>query len=290
MVGGISRTVERDGWRFDIGGHRFFTKVPEVEALWHEILPDEDFLLRPRMSRIYYNGKFFDYPLRAMNALARPRPRRGGPLRAARTSGRGSGRRRTRPTSRAGRRPASAGGSTASSSRPTPRRCGACRPSEIPADWAAQRIKNLSLGKAIVERAPAQAEPEGHHLAHRGVPVPEVRARDDVGGLPGQGGRAPGPRCGCRHAGRADRARRRPAPRRSTVDGADGADTAAVPPQVISSMPLGALVQAMDPPPPDEVLAAADGLPLPRLPDRRPRRARARTPSPTTGSTSTRPT
>jgi protoporphyrinogen oxidase len=38
-VGGISRTVERDGWRFDIGGHRFFTKVPEVEALWHEILP-----------------------------------------------------------------------------------------------------------------------------------------------------------------------------------------------------------------------------------------------------------
>ncbi|MEJ7666318.1 MAG: FAD-dependent oxidoreductase [Hymenobacter sp.] len=47
VVGGISRTAERDGWRFDIGGHRFFTKVPEVEALWHEILADEDFLLRP---------------------------------------------------------------------------------------------------------------------------------------------------------------------------------------------------------------------------------------------------
>src|SRR5438309_7742497 len=69
VVGGISRTVERDGWRFDIGGHRFFTKVRAVEELWHEILPDEDFLLRPRMSRIFYNGKFFDYPLRAMNAL-----------------------------------------------------------------------------------------------------------------------------------------------------------------------------------------------------------------------------
>ncbi len=68
-VGGISRTVERDGWRFDIGGHRFFTKVPEVEALWHEILPDEEFLLRPRMSRIYYRGKLFDYPLKASNAL-----------------------------------------------------------------------------------------------------------------------------------------------------------------------------------------------------------------------------
>src|ERR1700749_4558399 len=69
VVGGISRTVERDGWRFDIGGHRFFTKVKEVEALWHEILPDEDFMLRPRMSRIYYNGKYYDYPLKASNAL-----------------------------------------------------------------------------------------------------------------------------------------------------------------------------------------------------------------------------
>jgi protoporphyrinogen oxidase len=69
QVGGISRTVERDGWRFDIGGHRFFTKVKEVEALWHEILPDEDFLLRPRMSRIYYKGKYYDYPLKASNAL-----------------------------------------------------------------------------------------------------------------------------------------------------------------------------------------------------------------------------
>src|SRR5438067_4846872 len=69
VVGGISRTVERDGWRFDIGGHRFFTKVRPVEQLWHEILPDEDFMLRPRMSRILYRGKFYDYPLKASNAL-----------------------------------------------------------------------------------------------------------------------------------------------------------------------------------------------------------------------------
>jgi protoporphyrinogen oxidase len=69
QVGGISRTVERDGWRFDIGGHRFFTKVQDVEDLWHEILPDEDFLLRPRMSRIFYRGKYYDYPLKAVNAL-----------------------------------------------------------------------------------------------------------------------------------------------------------------------------------------------------------------------------
>jgi len=52
QVGGISKTVVRDGWRFDLGGHRFFTKVARVERCWHEIIPDEDFLLRPRMSRI----------------------------------------------------------------------------------------------------------------------------------------------------------------------------------------------------------------------------------------------
>ena len=70
QVGGIARTVLRDGWRFDIGGHRFFTKVSAVEALWHELLPDEtDFLLRPRLSRIFYDGRFFDYPLKASNAL-----------------------------------------------------------------------------------------------------------------------------------------------------------------------------------------------------------------------------
>ena len=54
VVGGISRTEVRDGWRFDIGGHRFFTKVPVVSELWHEILDEGDFLLSPRMSRIFY--------------------------------------------------------------------------------------------------------------------------------------------------------------------------------------------------------------------------------------------
>ena len=68
-VGGISRTVEENGWRFDIGGHRFFTKVEEVYEIWDEILDKEDFLLRPRMSRIYYKNKFYDYPLKASNAL-----------------------------------------------------------------------------------------------------------------------------------------------------------------------------------------------------------------------------
>jgi len=67
-VGGISRTVEFKGYCFDIGGHRFFSKSAEVEALWTELLPD-DMLVRPRKSRIFHGGKFFDYPLKPVSAL-----------------------------------------------------------------------------------------------------------------------------------------------------------------------------------------------------------------------------
>ncbi len=68
-VGGISRTAHYKGFLFDIGGHRFFSKAKEVVDLWDEILPD-DFIDRPRLSRIYYGGKFYAYPLRAFEALA----------------------------------------------------------------------------------------------------------------------------------------------------------------------------------------------------------------------------
>ena len=68
QIGGISQTVEQDGYRFDIGGHRFFTKVEPVQQIWEEIMGD-DFLLRPRLSRILYRGRFFDYPLNPVNAL-----------------------------------------------------------------------------------------------------------------------------------------------------------------------------------------------------------------------------
>jgi len=67
-VGGISRTVEYNGYRFDIGGHRFFSKSKEVVDLWNELLPD-DFIERPRLSRIFYDGKFYSYPLKAFEAL-----------------------------------------------------------------------------------------------------------------------------------------------------------------------------------------------------------------------------
>ena len=67
-VGGLARTENYRGYHFDLGGHRFFTKVAEVKDLWHELLRD-DFLRRPRLSRIFYQSKFFDYPLKPSNAL-----------------------------------------------------------------------------------------------------------------------------------------------------------------------------------------------------------------------------
>jgi len=67
-VGGISRTVTYKGFHFDIGGHRFFSKSKAVEDLWTEILPN-DMLMRPRSSRIFYDGKFFSYPLKPFEAL-----------------------------------------------------------------------------------------------------------------------------------------------------------------------------------------------------------------------------
>ncbi len=67
-VGGISKTVNYKDYLFDIGGHRFFTKYDDVKEIWNEILGD-DFLIRPRLSRIYYNNRFFYYPLKPLNAL-----------------------------------------------------------------------------------------------------------------------------------------------------------------------------------------------------------------------------
>lgn len=67
--GGISKTVRLGNFRFDLGGHRFFTKVTKVQELWAEMLDSTEMLARPRKSRILYRGKFFDYPLKPFNAL-----------------------------------------------------------------------------------------------------------------------------------------------------------------------------------------------------------------------------
>jgi protoporphyrinogen oxidase len=73
QVGGIARTEVRDGYRFDLGGHRFFTKAHEVDELWHEIMKEE-FLKRPRQSRIYWNKKFLEYPLEGMDVIRKLGP------------------------------------------------------------------------------------------------------------------------------------------------------------------------------------------------------------------------
>src|SRR5689334_24129108 len=73
QVGGLAKTVEIDGYRFDLGGHRFFTKSIEVDTLWHQIL-GEEFLLRPRMSRIYWNKRYLDYPLRGPDVIRKLGP------------------------------------------------------------------------------------------------------------------------------------------------------------------------------------------------------------------------
>jgi protoporphyrinogen oxidase len=70
LVGGIAKTVEYKGYRFDLGGHRFFTKIAQVQRLWEDVMGD-DFLVRPRLSRIYYDGKFLAYPLQARDVVAR---------------------------------------------------------------------------------------------------------------------------------------------------------------------------------------------------------------------------
>ena len=73
QLGGIAKTKEQEGYRFDLGGHRFFTKAKEVDDMWHEVL-DEEFLLRPRMSRIYWNKKFLMYPLEGMDVIKKLGP------------------------------------------------------------------------------------------------------------------------------------------------------------------------------------------------------------------------
>jgi protoporphyrinogen oxidase len=68
-VGGLARTVRYKGHRFDIGGHRFYSKSAEINDLWKEMLPTE-FIQVSRLSRIYYNRAFFPYPISVGSTLA----------------------------------------------------------------------------------------------------------------------------------------------------------------------------------------------------------------------------
>ena len=149
LVGGISRTDQYKGYRFDIGGHRFFSKSAEINALWREILGDE-LITRSRLSRIHYDGKFFDYPLKPLDAFLKLGPitslamalsyarARALPIRPERSF-------EDWVVNRFGRRLFDAFFKTYTEKvwgMPT---------SAISADWAAQRIKGLSLVRAVVD-------------------------------------------------------------------------------------------------------------------------------------------
>jgi protoporphyrinogen oxidase len=262
VVGGISRTVERDGYRFDIGGHRFFTKVPEVEALWHEILPDEDFLLRPRKSRIYYRGKFYDYPIRVLNALANL-----GPIEAMRCALSFLWVRIHPPSDQT-----TLEGYIATNYgwrlyrhffKTYSEKVWGVPPAAISADWGAQRIKGMSLWGAVWE--PIRARLAGGRDRSKQVTSLIERFQYPKHGpgmmwerchqlVEAQGSTVVLGASVTKVAHRDGRAVSVTSVDASGTERTDAAD------HVISSMPLPALLRAMDPPVPPLVQAAADDL------------------------------
>ena len=262
VVGGISRTVVADGYRFDIGGHRFFTKVGAVESLWHEILPDEDFMQRPRSSRIYYGGKFIDYPIKPLNAL-----RSLGLVEAVRCVLSYLWIRVRPPrdqSSLEGYVVANYGWRLYQHFFKTyTEKVWAVPASEISADWGAQRIKGMSLWSAVWE--PIRAR-----LGRRRDRSDQVTSLIERFQYPKLGPGMMWERChelvesqGSKvilraTVDRVDHAGGRAVSVTSTDD--SGTSTTYPADHVISSMPFPALLRSMDPAVPADVLAAADDL------------------------------
>jgi len=268
VVGGISRTVEREGWRFDIGGHRFFTKVPEVEQLWHEILGPEDFPLRPRLSRIYYDGTYFDYPIQIGNAL------RGLGMVESIRCGLSFLWVRVHPPKNLD----SFEGWTARAFgwrlyrrffKTYTEKVWGIPATEIKADWAAQRIKSLTLGNAVTNalipkrnRTRITSLIEQFRYPRLGPGMMWERARELV---EAQGSKVLfGTRLeSIRHSGgrAATALTRTVTPGAVATESGESTGTTEWPfDHLISSMPLAELVRTMDPPAPEEVQEAASGL------------------------------
>ncbi|HEX4492446.1 MAG TPA: NAD(P)/FAD-dependent oxidoreductase [Acidimicrobiia bacterium] len=262
VVGGISRTARADGWRFDIGGHRFFTKVRAVEDLWFEILGPDDFLKRPRLSRIYYRGKFYDYPISAMNAL-----RNLGPIEAVRCVLSYLWVRVHPPKD-----PSTLEGFVVSRFgwrlyrhffKTQSEKVWGVPCTEIQADWGAQRIKNLSLFRAAWEALKPQ------WVRTRTSKANQVTSLIEEFNYPKYGPGMMWERCAELVTSAGTTIDFETAV--SAIEHRDGRAIAVVAScsgetrrypctDVISSMPIGALVRGFDPPPPEEVLKAADAL------------------------------
>lgn len=259
-MGGLSRTATYRGFRFDIGGHRFFSKMAVVNELWSDIL-GEDFLDRPRLSRIHYRGRYFDYPLKPLNALQGL-----GMFESARVI-----------ASYAKTRLSYHPGAERSFEEWVSRRFGKrlfeiffktytekvwgipC--DQISADWAAQRIKDLSLSKAMINAFTGRNGGPGRNLSttlierfqypRLGPGMMWEHMRDRI--VEQGGAVVSGVRVGAirhRHW------------RVECVHGrtADGELMEAGGRQFISSMALRDLILALDPLPPDDILRAAHAL------------------------------
>ncbi|MGD0440884.1 MAG: NAD(P)/FAD-dependent oxidoreductase [Acidimicrobiales bacterium] len=271
VVGGIARTVEREGWRFDIGGHRFFTKVPEVDKLWREILGADDFLVRRRLSRIYYEGTYYDYPIRLGNAL------RGLGMIEAMRCGLSFLWVRLHPP----RDLDTFEGWTARAFgwrlyrkffKTYTEKVWGIPAAEIKADWAAQRIKSLTLGNLIShalapgrKRSPVTSLIEEFHYPRLGPGMMWERARafvEDRGSEVLLNSRLESiERSGGRAVSAVTRSSGTPRGQATAATPDDQGATATWPfDHLISSMPLSELVQAMDPPAPEEIRQAARSL------------------------------
>ena len=254
-VGGISRTESYKGYRFDIGGHRFFTKIGPVQRMWDEVLAEE-FLTVPRLSRIYYDGKFFDYPFKAGNAL------RGlGPWESVRII-LSYLKAHFRPSpveenfeqwvsNRFGRRLYEIFFKTYTE------KVWGIPCTEIRAEWAAQRIKGLSLARAILSAASLNSRSETIKTLINEFRYPRLgpgqmweMCRDRVEELGG--------RVLLRH--RADgitiQGDRAATVRARTSEGPATFEAD----HVISSMPLRSLIRTFEPEPDLATRAAAEGL------------------------------
>jgi len=259
-VGGISRTATYKGFAFDIGGHRFFSKSTEVNALWSEILP-LDFLDRPRKSRIFYRGQLFDYPLKAFDALSKL-----GSIEALRCI-LSYLKVRLRPipepktfeqwvTNRFGRRLFEIFFKTYTE------KVWGMKCSEISADWAAQRIKDFSLVKAIWHAIVPQRSGSGDKVIKTLINSFRYPRRG-----PGQLWEEAARRVRAQ-GGQVQLGRRVTALRWNEAEASwtvvsqaqDGTQDSIRCDHVISSMPMRELVRALDPAPSGLMTGAAQGL------------------------------
>ena len=252
-VGGISRTELHHGYRYDIGGHRFYTKSAEVEALWKEIMGN-DFLRVKRSSRIFFGGRFYQYPLRIFETLGNLGPVESFAIMASYVKWKVSPHPEEESfehwvTNRFGRRLFRTFFKTYTE------KVWGIPCTAIRADWAAQRIKGLSLRSAVM-----------NSLFRRGGVKSLIEAFDYPRLGPGMMwekfaeaiGQAGGSVILNRRATRIHHDGRRVLS--VSHEDADGREGITHPEQVISSIPLSSLVRQMDPPAPEEVLAAARGL------------------------------